>query len=54
MKVCKPAAADAGSTGVYLETASPASLRFYIRSGLTVRGEGELDGARLWCVFRPT
>lgn len=49
---CAKAAADPLSSGVYLETSSPASLAFYRKLGFEVRGEGELDGLPLWCVFR--
>jgi GNAT superfamily N-acetyltransferase len=50
---CARSDADPLSRGVFLETSSPASLTFYLRNGFTLRGEGDLEGARLWCVFRP-
>ncbi len=50
---CAHAAADPASHGVYLETGSPQSLQFYLRTGFTLRGEGQLGAARLWCVYRP-
>lgn len=51
---CDMSVADPSSAGVYLETASEASLRFYLRNGFEVRGEGTLgQRAPLWCVFRP-
>lgn len=49
---CAQAAADPRSTGVYLETSNPTSLAFYRRQGFDLRGEGDLDGMPLWCVFR--
>lgn len=51
---CTHAAADPRSHGVYLETANPASLRFYLRNGFAISGEGDLEGQPLWCVFRST
>ena len=53
-EVCRLSASDKRSTGVYLETASPASLKFYYRNDFVLRGQGEIGGAPLWCVFRPT
>lgn len=54
-RFCEESARDARSHGVYLETASAASLRFYLRNGFTLRGEGVLgDGTPLWCVFKET
>jgi GNAT superfamily N-acetyltransferase len=49
---CAASAADPRSHGVYLETASPDSLEFYLRNGFELRGEGMLDATRLCCVFR--
>jgi len=49
---CRRSAADPLSSGVYLDTGNPASLEFYLRNGFVLRGEDELDGATLWCVFR--
>ena len=51
---CARSAADPLSRGVFLETSSPQSLAFYLRNGFSLRGEGELEGARLWCVYRVT
>ena len=51
---CTMSEGDPSSTGVYLETASEASLRFYLRNGFKLRGEGALrEQTPLWCVFRP-
>ena len=49
---CRRSAADPMSAGVYLDTANPSSLEFYLRSGFALRGEDDLEGTRLWCVFR--
>lgn len=46
------AAADPASHGMYLETGSPQSLQFYLRTGFTLRGEGELGAAHLWCMYK--
>lgn len=51
---CERSRADPKSRGVYLDTANAASLAFYYKNGFTLCGEGELDGAPLWCVYRPT
>lgn len=52
---CGASSKDSTSRGVYLETASDASLRFYLKHGFEVRGEGRLGkDTPLWCVFRPT
>lgn len=51
---CQRSQADAKSHGVYLDTSNPSSLRFYRNNGFELRGEGALDGAPLWCVYRPT
>ena len=52
---CDTSVKQAESGGVYLETASEASLRFYLKGGFELRGEGILDeDTRLWCVFRAT
>lgn len=51
---CRASQQDSSSAGVYLETASPPSLEFYLRNGFVVRGEGRLGGTPLWCVFRAT
>jgi GNAT superfamily N-acetyltransferase len=51
---CASSLADPKSHGVYLETASPSSLQFYYRNGFELRGEGDLDGLPLWCLYRPT
>jgi GNAT superfamily N-acetyltransferase len=46
---------DEESTGVFLETASEPSFRFYLKNGFQLRGEGMLDNdTRLWCVFKAT
>lgn len=49
---CRRSAADPMSAGVYLETANRSSLDFYLRNGFTLRGEDDLEGTPLWCVFR--
>ena len=51
---CAPSRTDPKSHGVYLETASPSSLQFYYRNGFELRGEGRLDAATVWCVYKPT
>lgn len=48
---CALSAADPRSSGVYLETASPANLPLYRRGGFAVTGEGPLGTATLWCMF---
>jgi GNAT superfamily N-acetyltransferase len=50
---CATSAADKRSAGVYLETGSAESLAFYLRNGFVLRGEEDLGGAPLWCVFAP-
>ncbi|MBK8543473.1 MAG: hypothetical protein IPL62_07790 [Caulobacteraceae bacterium] len=51
---CERSRADPKSRGVYLETANPASLQFYYKNGFELCGEGNLDGAPLWCVYKRT
>lgn len=51
---CALSDADPKSTGVYLETSNPASLRFYERNGFVIREHDVMEGVELWCVFRPT
>jgi GNAT superfamily N-acetyltransferase len=50
---CDLSRASEGSQGVYLETATPTNVRFYERHGFAVRGEADLGGVHLWCMFRP-
>lgn len=50
---CALSDADPASHGVFLETGSESSLRFYLRNGFELSGEGYLGGAHLWCVYRP-
>lgn len=50
---CRRSAADPLSAGVYLDTGNRSSLDFYLRNGFTLRGEDDLEGTPLWCVFRP-
>lgn len=50
---CRRSAADPLSAGVYLDTANPSSLEFYLRNGFALRREDDLEGTPLWCVFRP-
>lgn len=51
---CERSRADPKSHGVYLDTANPASLQFYYNNGFELLGEGSLDGAPLWCVYKRT
>lgn len=51
---CERSQADPKSRGVYLDTANAASLEFYYKNGFDLRGEGALDGAPLWCVYKRT
>jgi hypothetical protein len=52
---CDASSKNVKSGGVYLETASEASLRFYLKNDFELRGEGILGkNTRLWCVFRAT
>ena len=54
-RFCDASTKDTESCGVYLETASEASLRFYLKNGFELRGEGILGkDTSLWCVFRAT
>ena len=54
-RFCDASARDTESCGVYLETASEASLRFYLKNGFVLRGEGILGkDTSLWCVFKAT
>ena len=50
---CDASTKDTKSSGVYLETANENSLRFYVKNGFELRGEGIIgENTRLWCVFR--
>lgn len=49
---CSASRADPKSSGVYLETSNPSSLRFYLSHGFELTGEGHLDTVPLWCLFR--
>lgn len=51
---CDRSLADAKSRGVYLDTSNPDSLRLYRNNGFEILGEGDLDGAPLWCAYRRT
>lgn len=51
---CAPSQLDQKSGGVYLDTTNPNSLQFYYKNGFELRGEGALDGARVWCVYKRT
>lgn len=53
-RFCERSQADPNSHGVYLDTANPASLQFYFNNGFELRGDGALDGAPLWCVYKRT
>lgn len=51
---CARSQADAKSRGVFLDTANPSSLKFYFNNGFELCGEGRLDAAPLWCVYKRT
>jgi len=52
---CEASAGNSESAGVFLETANEASLRFYLKNGFELRGQGVLGkSTRLWCVFKVT
>lgn len=51
---CAPSSTDRQSSGVYLDTTSPASLQFYYSQGFELLGEGSLDDTPVWCVFKRT
>lgn len=51
---CAPSQTDPKSRGVYLDTTNANSLQFYYRNGFELRGEGSLDGAPVWCVYKRT
>jgi len=51
---CALSSADPQSHGVYLDTSNPRSLEFYYKNGFELRGEGRLDAAPLWCVYKRT
>lgn len=51
---CAPSGPDPQSSGVYLDTTSPASLQFYYSQGFELLGEGRLDDTPVWCVFKRT
>lgn len=51
---CTLSLADPKSHGVYLDTSNPSSLQFYYNNGFELRGEGSLDTATLWCVYKRT
>ncbi len=51
---CAPSRTDPKSCGVFLETASESSLRFYYRNGFDLHGAGRLDATPLWCLYQPT
>ena len=54
-RFCDASAEDTESCGVYLDTASRASLRFYLNNGFELCGEGVLGkSTSLWCVFKAT
>lgn len=50
---CEASASDPLSSGVYLETAQAANLRFYERAGFEQAGRGALGNATLWCLYLP-
>ena len=51
---CAPSFTDPNSEGVYLETASAASLQFYYKNGFELRGKGSLDSTTVWCLYKST
>lgn len=51
---CRLSQSDRASSGVFLETSTPASRDFYYRNGFALLGEGTLDRTPVWCVFRAT
>ena len=51
---CARSRTDPQSHGVYLDTSNPGSLQFYYNNGFELRGEGSLDAAPLWCVYKRT
>lgn len=51
---CAPSSSDPRSSGVYLDTTNPSGLKFYYGKGFELRGQGNLDGAPVWCVFKRT
>jgi ribosomal protein S18 acetylase RimI-like enzyme len=51
---CARSQADPQSRGVYLDTSNPRSLEFYYNNGFELRGQGSLDTAPLWCVYKRT
>jgi GNAT superfamily N-acetyltransferase len=52
-RFCEASELDKKSAGVYLETASEPSLRFYLKNGFELVGQGVLGRSTvLWCVFR--
>ena len=48
---CEASAGDPLSSGVYLETAQPANLKFYERAGFVETGRGNLGSSTLWCMY---
>ena len=48
---CALSASDPASSGVYLETAQEANLKFYERAGFAETGRGKLGDATLWCMY---
>lgn len=51
---CAPSLQDSNSGGIYLETASAASLQFYYKNGFELRGKGSLDSTTVWCLYKRT
>jgi ribosomal protein S18 acetylase RimI-like enzyme len=52
-RFCEVAVLDKKSAGIYLETASEPSLRFYLKNGFELVGQGVLGRSTvLWCIFR--
>lgn len=45
--------ADAEGVGCHLETARPENVAWYQRLGFAVTGEIDIDGLRLWGMWRP-
>ena len=51
---CQLSSDDPKSSGVYLETATPANLGFYEKSGFKQTHRAAMGNATLWCLFRPS
>lgn len=52
--LCARSHSDPRSVGVYLDNTNRSSLQFYYSKGFELRGQGDLDGAPVWCVIKRT